>query len=169
MQDVLKKIIAKLDGIVIAVTVDDEVKKILSSNKKITDLYTLEKSKILGNLKHEKKSIKLRKIKKKFKNKADYILVDVNGVNIDLNKIINNTYRLSKKKIIFYGIYDEYDVDRLAMKYSRYNAKCDKKMYGNSFILEVDVKNIKLKNRFIDIIKDFFMDIIDIIGNLLLS
>ena len=169
MLEALKKIINKLNGVVIAVTVDDEVKKMLSSNKKITEIYTLEKSKIFGNIKHEKKSVKLRKMKKQYKNKTDCILVDVNGVNIDLNKIVNNTYLLTKKKIIFYGIYDEYDVDKLAKKYERYNAKSYKKMYGDSFILEIDMKNLKLIHTIINIIIDFFVDVIDIIGNLLVS
>ena len=169
MIDDLKKIIAKLEGVVIAVTVDDEVKKALSFNKKITEIYTLEKTKTFGNMKHERKPVNLRKVKKKFKNKTDYILVDINGVNIDLNKIVNNTYLMTKKKIIYFGIYDEYDVDRLAKKYERYNAKCDKTMYGDSFILEVNMKNLKLKNTFINLIIDLFVDIIDIIGNLLLS
>ena len=174
MNEELKKIIKKIKGSLILVAVNNSyVLDTVYKNNSITEMYSLDRTKLFNKDKRIKKgtSVKIRKVKKKFKdsNKLDYMLCDVNGINIDLNRVIYNTYNIIGKKIIFYGIYDEYDVDRIVKKYQRYGCICHKKMYDKEFILEVDTNKINVKKGFVHKIGDIFTDIIEGIGNLLIG
>ena len=97
------------------------------------------------------------------------MLCDINGINTDLFKVLNKSYNLIDKSIIYYGILDSYDVDRLIKRYERYGCKCIKKIHADSFVLEIDMTHIKVKNKFLYKIIDFFNDIVEFIGNLLVA
>lgn len=148
------------------VSLSDEYKNIIINNKNITSIYTLDRRLFSKN---NKDNIKINKLKKNYKNKIDYMICDVNGVNIDLNKVIYNTYNVISKKIIYYGIKDEYDVDRIIKKYERFSFTCNKKIYDNSFILEINTSKRNVKRLFLYKIKDLCVDLIEVIGNILFS
>lgn len=148
------------------VSLSDEYKNIIMNNKNITSIYTLDRRLFSKN---NKDNIKINKLKKNYKNKIDYMICDVNGVNIDLNKVIYNTYNVISKKIIYYGIKDEYDVDRIIKKYERFAFTCNKKIYDNSFILEINTSKRNVKRLFLYKIKDLCVDLIEVIGNILFS
>lgn len=170
MNDNIKKIVKTLKGTLLVVSVNNNyILDSISKNKNLKEIYSLDRTKIFNKPLKKTNNVKLRKLKKKFKNKLDYMLCDVNGINIDLNKVIYNTYSIIDKEIIYYGIYDEYDVDRIIAKYTRFGATCNKKMYDKEFILRVDIYNIKVSKLFIYKILDFFKDVIEFIGNLLMS
>ena len=168
MLDDVIKIIKSLKGSLVYVSVDNYIVSIIN-NTKLEEVYSLDRTKFFNKKNKSTNSIELKQIKKKFKNRIDYMLCDVNGVNIDLNKIIYHTYKLIGKEIIFYGKYDEYDVDRIAKRYKRYKCKIDKKMYGNEFILKINMKDIKVSKLLIYKILDFFIDIFEGFGNLLMG
>ncbi|MBR1376567.1 MAG: hypothetical protein IJ565_02015 [Bacilli bacterium] len=170
MNEELNKIIKNIKGTLLIVGVNNSyILDTIYKNKKLDGIYSLDRAKLFN--KNEKNAIpvKLKKIKKEFKNNLDYMLCDVNGINIDLRKVLYNTYKLIDKKIIYYGMYDEYDVDRIVRKYKRFGCVCNKKMYGDNFILSIDVHNIKVTKLFLYKISDTFIDIIEGIGNLLVS
>lgn len=165
----LKKIIKSLKGSLVYVQVDNQILGLINSNDNLTEIYSLERPKLFNKKAKRDNSIELKKIKKKFKNKIDYMLCYVNGVSIDLGKIIYNTYKIIDKKIIYYGIYDEYDVDRIIKKYKRFKCNYNKLMFGNEFILEISMVNIRVSKLFIYKIIDFFIDIFEGFGNLLMG
>jgi len=172
IQDV-KKLLKDLKGTLLMVSIENQyLLDIVNKNKELYEVYYLDRSKLFNGFKKKKdktRNVKLRKLKKKFKNKLDYMLCDVNGINIDLNRVIYNTYNIIGKKIIFYGIYDEYDVDRIASMYKRYGCTCKKEIYKDGFILEVNTNKIKVTKLFINKIGDLFKNIVEVIGNLLVS
>lgn len=170
----IKKTLKSLKGTLLLVAVNNEyLLDIVNKNKDLTEVYFLDRAKIFNGFSKNKKvknnTVKIRKLKKKFKNKLDYMVCDVNGINIDLNRVIYNTYNIIGKKILFYGIYDEYDVDRMALMYKRFGCTTKKEIYKDSFILEVNTSKIKVSKLFIHKIGDLFKDIIEGIGNLLVS
>ena len=169
----IKKILKTLKGSLLMVSINNEyVIDIVSKNKELQEVYFLDRAKLFNRKKIYKdkaKNVKIRKLKKKFKNKLDYMLCDVNGINIDLNRIIYNTYNIIGKKVIFYGIYDAYDVDRIADKYKRYGCTSKKKMYEDGFILEVNTSKICVSKLFLYKIGDFFKDVVEVIGDLFVS
>ena len=171
MNDTLKKIIKEIKGNALLVGISNQyVLDTIYKNKDLVNIYTLDRAKLFNKQpKQKSESVKLRKLKKRFKDGLDYMICDVNGINIDLRKVMYNTYTLIGKEIIYYGVYDEYDVDRLAKKYQRYNCKVEKKIYDDSFILVIKVKDIKVTKLFLHKIADTFNDIIEAIGNLLMS
>ena len=174
MIDEIKKTLKSLKGTLLMVSINNEyLLDIVNKNKDLTEVYFLDRAKIFNGFSKNKKvknnTVKIRKLKKKFKNKLDYMVCDVNGINIDLNRVIYNTYNIIGKKIIFYGIYDPYDVDIIASKYERFGCTTKKEIYKDSFILEVNTSKIKVSKLFIHKIGDLFKDIIEGIGNLLVS
>lgn len=170
MLDNINKIIKTLKGTLLVVSVNNSyVLDTIYKNNKLTDVYSLDRTRIFNKPVKKTNDVKLRKLKKKFKNKLDYMLCDVNGINIDLNRVIYNTYNIVDKEIIYYGIYDEYDVDRIMDKYTRFGATCTKKIYKDEFVLRIDTHKIKVSKLFLYKVGDFFKDIVEGIGNLLVS
>lgn len=172
-QDLLATI-DTLSGTLLTVGIDDNVLlDIIDKNKNLNRNYNLEK-RHKKQTKVEKQlclNLKLRQLRKKLKNRVDYIICDVNGINNYLRDFINVSYTLTNKSIIYYGIYDEYDIDRMINKYKRFNVKTEKKIYDDSFLLIINTKKLKttkfklLKYRFID----FFKDLVDAIGNFIMG
>ena len=170
MNDALKKIIKDLKGNVLIVGINNQyVLDAVYKNKELGNVFSLDRTKLFSKPQKNTESVKIRKLKKKFKNGLDYMICDVNGINIDLRRVLYNTYTIIGKEIIYYGIYDEYDVDRIIKKYDRFNCKVEKKMYGDSFVLRIKVKDIKITKLTWHKIVDTFDDIIEGIGNLLMS
>ena len=170
MNEALKKIIKDIKGNILIVGINNQyVLDSIYKNKELNEVFSLDRTKLFNKPQKKGEPVKLRKLKKRFKNGLDYMICDVNGINIDLRRVLYNTYNIIGKEIIYYGIYDEYDVDRLIKKYERYNCKVDKKMYKDSFILIIKVKDIKVSKLAWYKIKDTFEDIIEGIGNLLMS
>lgn len=170
MIEKLKDIISKMEGTLLAVGVFEmSIIRAIDNNPKIIDSYKLEdKSKITKEeRKKGTKNVKFRKLKKTLKHKMDYVLCDVNGLNFNLRSFINNSYDLSNKQIIYFGLYDCYDVDILEKKYKRYNAKIKRMNFDNHFILIIDTQNLQ-PNPFVKLyykIVDLFLDFIEAIGN----
>lgn len=171
MNDALRKILKEIKGNALLVGINNQyVLDAIYKNKDLVGIYSLDRAKLFNKQpKTNTETVKLRKLKKKFKDGLDYMICDANGINIDLRRVMYNTYTLIGKEIIYYGVYDEYDVDRLAKKYERYNCKVDKKIYDDSFILRIKVKDIKVTKLFLHKITDTFNDIVEVIGNLLMS
>jgi hypothetical protein len=170
MIDNVKKILKGLKGSLLMVSIENQyIIDTVIKNKELNEVYFLERTKLFKRKNKDVKNVKIKKLKKKFKNKLDYMLCDINGINIDLNKVIYNTYNIIGKKIIFYGVYDEYDVDRVASMYKRYGCTCKKEMYKDGFILEVNTSKIKVTKLFINKMGDLFKNIVEGIGNLLVS
>ncbi len=170
MNDALKKIIKDIKGNVLIVGINNQyVLDAVYKNKDLIQVFSLDRTKLFSKPQKNAESVKIRKLKKRFKDGLDYMICDVNGINIDLRRVLYNTYNIIGKEIIYYGIYDEYDVDRIIKKYERYNCKVDKKMYDNSFVLRIKVKDIKVTKLGWYKIADTFEDIIEGIGNLLMS
>ena len=172
MQEDIKKMLKTLKGSLLMVSVNNQYFiNIVEKNKDLTDVYFLDRSKLFNGFKKKDKSknVKIRKLKRKFKNKLDYMLCDVNGINVDLSRIIYNTYNIIGKKIIYYGIYDEYDVDIIASKYKRFGCTCKKEIHKDGFILEINTSKIKVTKLLLYKIGDLFKGIAEGIGNLLVS
>lgn len=154
----MKVILEKLTGNVLAIGLDDTLKKILEANINIdsyTYLDTIKNSK--GSKKSSKtkaKNIKVKKIKKYFKRKSiDYIICDYNSIKKYNKTIIRDIVYLNRQKAYFYG---NIDMD-LLKKFKRYKTdiKVDKKF--------VEIDNQNSKNNFF---KDKAYYIIDTISNL---
>jgi len=163
----LFNIIKKLEGSLLAVAIEDErvIDEILK-NKKINQSYNLKtKKKIKSEVGSE--DVTINRLNKKIKVKFNYIICDINGINVYLWKMIKQSYKLVDKKIFFYGSSDDYDISKIVKKYERYGCKSEIKKYDNDYLVIIDLSNLKIKN--IDKIKynikDFFIDINDAIGN----
>lgn len=166
----LKEIISKMKGTLLAVGIADQsILNAIDNNKNIIDPYKLEDKPVITKEERKKgtKNVKFRKLKKMLKHKIDYVLCDVNGLNFNLRSFIVNSYDLSNKEIIYFGVYDHYDVDIIEKKYKRYDVKVKRMDFNNQFILIIDTK--KLKPNFIVkvwySIIDMFFDFIEAIGN----
>ncbi len=103
----MKVILEKLTGNVLAIGLDDTLKKILEANINIdsyTYLDTIKNSK--GSKKSSKtkaKNIKVKKIKKYFKRKSiDYIICDYNSIKKYNKTIIRDIVYLNRQKAYFY-------------------------------------------------------------------
>lgn|SRR5574344_1023065 len=171
MKEELKTIINGLKGTVLVSGITNyDIFKYLDKNRNI-EVYNLERKFRItkGDRLNGITDIKLNKIKKK--HQIDYMICDVNGSSSYLRTIVKETYKSFNKQIIYYGIMDEYDVDRLIYKYKRLTNKITKKIYDNSFILIIEVNNIKTSDKkiklynFIDEFRDFF----DAIGTILMK
>lgn len=166
----LKNIISKMEGTLLAVGIADQsIVNAINDNEKIINPYTLEDKPTITKEERKKgtKNVKFRKLKKVLKNKMDYVLCDVNGLNFNLRSFISHSYNLSNKKIIYYGTYDQYDVDILEKKYKRYNVKTKRMDFDNQFILIIDTINLK-PNFIVKIvfsIIDLLLDFIEAVGN----
>ena len=174
MNKELFEIIKNLKGNVLAVGItDDIILDKINKNDNIKELFTLNKPRLFEKkdkyYKKQSEKVKIKKLKKRFKNKIDYVICDVNGINTGLKKVVNMTYSVVSKEAIYYGEFDEFEVDKLKKRYERFAAKCDKKMYKEKFILKINMKNIKVTHLAWCGIIDILVDIIDAIGSILLS
>lgn len=167
LQKELYSLIKKLDGTLLAVAIEDSniIEEILK-NKKINQSYNLKNRKKLRQ-EFGSEDITLNKLGKKIKIKVNYLLCDINGINMYLWKIVKQSYKLVNNKVIFYGISDDYDINKLVNKYKRYNGIEEIKKFDDNYLVIIDVSNIKIKfiSKILYNIKDFFSDIIDAIGN----
>lgn len=167
----LKKFIKKLEGSLLSISIEDEtILKEIEKNKKIADLYNLTNSskKSYKNMKNKGLiDIKINKLSKKIGAKVDYIICDLNGINTYLNVVVKQSYKIVNKKIYFYGITDIYEVNKLINKYKRYNCIVSYINESDSYLIEIDTSNIKIKwyKKIIYSIYDVLLDINDAIGN----
>ena len=167
LQKELFSLIKKLEGSLLAISIEDEkvINEILKNNK-INQSYNLKNKK---KIKKEEGSedITINKLGKKIKIKVNYLICDINGISYYLSKIIKQSYKLVDKKIIFYGISDDYDISKLVGKYKRYNCTYEINKYDDNYLVIIDITNIKIRfiSKIINNIKDVFIDVIDAIGN----
>lgn len=173
MSDKIRKelynVIKKLEGNLLSIGVEDNlvIDQILK-NDKINQNYNIENKKMSKKDKENGlKEVNIRKIHKNFKFKVNNLLCDINGINIYLNTVIKQSYKIVIDKVILYGISNKYDIAKIINKYERYGAKTKVINDGDNYLLIIDVNNLKI-NVFIKLlytIRDFFIDIIDAIGN----
>lgn len=172
----LVNIVKKISGnILIIGEVSYKVEEAIEKNDNIINVDVLAEIKAKKGLKIKlprPKKIKLKKLRKKFKKKRlDTVICNVNDFEKYMRFFISDSIYISKSSVYCYGILDEYKIDELIKKYNRYDVIIDKKIKGNSFILEINTTNAKsniFKDKFYRI-KDFWANIIDIIGDLLLN
>ena len=167
LQKELFSLIKKLEGSLLAVSIEDDkvIKEILKNNK-INQSYNLKNKKKIKK-EEDSEDITINKLGKKIKIKVNHLICDINGISYYLSKIIKQSYKLVNDKVIFYGISDDYDINKLVRKYKRYNCNCEIKKFDDNFLVVIDISNIKIRfiNKILNNIKDFFIDVIDAIGN----
>lgn len=159
-----------LSGNVIVVGINNnQVLDKIYKNNKVNNLYTLNKARLLKKTSDKAIKIKANKLKRELNSDIDYMLCDLNGINLEFKKVLYNTYNLVTNEIIYYGVYDEYDFQLLIKKYERFNASCSLKKYDDGYILKIDMHKCEVKRLFLYKIKDALNDIVEAIGNLLVS
>lgn len=177
MKNELLKIIKSFSGNVFTLGITDkDIIDSIQSNSNIDHFLMLNINKKIEydesiNYKPVK-NVKIKKIKKKNKRKKiDFTLCEISDCKAHFKTFINDTIYFTKKKVYYYGKTDEYDLDDLIKKYSRYNVIITITKYSDEFILEIDTscaKTNKIKSifyRIIDSISSFF----DFLTDFLLS
>ena len=171
--------IKNLNGNVLAIGICEEISKLMSKNKKISNFFFIEElkgkrnySKKTWNEKSKLKTFNVKKLYKKFKNKnIDYIIYDYNEVQKYIRFIVPGTVKLCKKDIIIYGKIDEYKINSLVKKYNRYNTAVTITKIGEEFYLKINVittKTFFFKNLIYRVV-DFWENILDLIGDGLMN
>lgn len=167
----LLKIIKSLDGNILSVSIDDtDINNAILKNDNVkNNLIFKSKTKLKTDPGFD--NVSIRKLKKKIKIKVDSAVCDVNGINMYLWKFVRHSYNLVSDKIIFFGLLDNYDISKLENKYKRYGCKTSIKKISTYFIMIIDIDNLKIKwyKKFINNIKDLFIDALDVIGNSLMQ
>lgn len=168
MQRELESIIKNLDGKVLSINITDKMAELIDKNKNIIQCYRMDSKAGIGKGK-KGKTIKIKKIRKKFKKKnIDYIICDYDGIRKYLNTFVKDSIYINNKKIYFYG---NVDIELIKNKYDRYDTEIIINKYKNGFIICIDsskAKNKYFKDLYYRII-DVTNDIIDYIGNILMG
>lgn len=163
----LIKIIKGLEGNILSIAIQDsDINEAIIKNNNIkNNLFLKNKTGFKSDNGYETTSIS--KLKKKIKVVVDCAIVDIEGLTYYLWRFIKNSYKLISKKIIMFGSLDEYDLNKIKNKYTRYGAEIETKKVGDYYILIIDVSNLEIKwyKRIGYSIKDLFIDILDAIGN----
>ena len=99
------------------------------------------------------------------------LLLYEESINTYLSEFINASYNIVSKEIIFYGVYNEYDVDRIIKKYKRFNVTIKKEIYQDSFLLIINMKKVEIKKRklFYYRFTDFFADLYNSLSDMLMQ
>lgn len=173
MLNELYKMVDKLDGYVFGIGInDDNLVYKLSNNKSITTCFLFNlKSSINNNDESDKSDfISIHDLRKKFKKeKAKYIICDINDVVEHLNLYINDSIYMSNNKIYCYTNNDIIDSAILQKLYKIYSSNIEVKKYKDGYILIVDVtksKSSHFKNIIVKIVILFYQ-IVDGISNIL--
>ena len=174
----LKNIGKSISGNVITIGLDFKtVEDAINKNKNINNLYIMNfngKKKVKSKEKGRRrgKTVSIKKIRRIFKKKRiDYIICNIEDVSKFLRSFIRNSIYINKNKLYIYGNKDNMDVQILEKRYKRYTSKITITEYGKDILLEIDndsAYNIWFKDIVYNII-DLFYDIIDFIGNVLVS
>lgn len=172
MNNELVKIISGMDGIVLAIGVNDLLVESLEKNEKIINCDVLNHVTSKEQLHEEKakkqKTINIKKLRKIYKKKkVDYIICEYDQMNKYLKTFIKDSVYINKTKLYFYG---KVNTDSLK-KYERYNCKIEIKKFNKNYIVEIDNSNSKT-----NVLKDFvyklvdgFTSLIEIIGDILMG
>ena len=161
--DDLKDIIKNMNGKVIAIGTDEKINNCLMKNENIDCVLLNSYSK--GNKKGRAKTIRIKKIRRKFKKKKiDYIICNYNEISKYMNTFIKDSVYITKNKIYYYNVSKD---DINVKKYKRYNTK----IVNIGKLIEIDM-NFSKTNIFKDIyyaIIDNFTKVIEFIGDLLMG
>lgn len=172
----LLDVVKKISGNVLIIgEISYKIEEAIEKNNNIINVDVLAeiKSKKGLNIKGPKqKKVKLKKLRKRFKKKRlDYVICNVNEIEKYIRFFVMDSIYMTKSKIYCYGVIDSYKIDDLLKKYNRYNVVINKNINENSFIIEIDTskaKNNIFKDRLYRI-KDFWANVIDILGDGLLN
>lgn len=168
MQRELNNIINSFDGKVLAINISSDLASKLEQNNNIIQCYMMDSS--IGKGKGKKgKTIKIKKIGKKFKKKKiDYIICEYEGIKKYLNTFIKDSVYINSNKLYFYG---NVDIDLIKKRYGRYDTDIVIKQYKDNYIVCID--NSKSKNNFIKDLCYRIMDntnsLIEYIGDILMG
>ena len=165
MKNELSKIIKQFNGNVLAIGLDDKLIKILEKNNCINECFLLGSITKKGKGKLFSKTIKIKKIRKKFKKKqTNFIICNYEVIEKFLNSFVKDSIYLSDFKIYYYNVKDS---SKLEKRYKRY----DTTININKDIVEIDSSKAK-NNYFMDklyVISDIIEIIIEVIGDVLMN
>ena len=171
MKAKLIKIINDLSGDVIGFGITDKnILKCLKTNKKILNcnIFTIPASFWPRFLRRDDdnsnstKKTSMKKIKKQYKNaKANFVIIDLDEVILNLRRVMQLSLKITKGKVIIYGSKENYDYELVKSRYHRYSQNIEVIDDEEKYILMVDLtkpkKHFFLKPiyYFLDITVDF--------------
>lgn len=118
-----------------------------------------------------KKKFYLSNLRKKYKKKKiNYILVDEREINKLYNNFIKDSIYITKNEIIYICSNDS-DIGKIENRYKRYKTNIEIKKFKNGKIIKINTEKAKtniFKDLFYKVV-DLVLDIVDIIGDILVS
>jgi hypothetical protein len=157
MNNKIKVKLRNIKGNILTMGFDPENKviKILEKNNKINEFHTLTNKGITKGKKSlfGGKKVKIKKIKKKYKN-IDYMLLEYSSVKIFFKHLIKNSIDMSKEEIIL--IIDDKleDYDEIIYRFKRHGCKVE--VIDNVLIINTYKIKTKFYKNIIFNIRDFF-------------
>jgi len=163
----ISKIVSNIEGSLIGIGIEEEIiiNKI-EKNKKIVKCDLLNCYTPDSTEKGKLKKIKIRKLRKKFKkNKTNYIIYNFEKVCDFKEKFIYDSIYICNREIYIYN--KSLNIESTIRKYSRFckitEIKCD-----NGIIYKIEqFKKMNKLNELTNKIKDYIIDSIDFISNML--
>lgn len=170
INEFLNNVIKKIDGNLIAIGINNEQTiKLIEKNTKITECNLLDCINIDDEETGKIKKIKVRKLRKKFKkNKTNYIIYNIDSVKEFKEKFVYDSIYLCNKDIYLYDSNNN-NLESVIRRYNRYSSvetvKCN-----DGMVLKISkTKEITKINELLNNIKNNFINIVDIISNLLIN
>ena len=171
MREHLLSLIPNWSGSVLAFGLYDETCiKAIDQNKNI-HYFTIMTEKNSGSIKQKgrRKTLHIKKIRKKFKKKQiDVILGNLEEIYPYKKSFIKDSIYIGKNTLYLYGN-QEYDWELIKKRYQRYQVTINENKIENNILLKIDIsqsKNRRIKDK-IDWILDTIVDVIDLIGDIL--
>lgn len=118
------------------------------------------------------KTINIKKVYKELnKQQYDYVICDFEIVKSHVNNFIKNSYKLSNKYVYFVVDEDTYDYEEIVRRYSRYGAHCESIGQKGTYLVKVDIENMKINiiKRFLYSFRDISYNIIEFISSIIMS
>ena len=154
--------IKELKGNVLGIGLDEKLINSIKKNNDVTE-FNLISNVSKGKFSIFTKKFNIKKLRKKIKNKTDYIICNFEIINKYFNTFVSDSIYINKHKIFFYNV-DNID---LIHRYNRYNCIITE----NKDYIEINNENCKtnfFKDRYYRM-KDFMVYIIEIIGDILMG
>lgn len=158
----------KLEGSVLGIGLSEKEQEILQNNKKVIECYLMDSnSKGSSKGKGKTKTINIRKIRRKFRDKSfDYIIANFEELKPYLRSFIKNSIYLNRGKIYYYNIKD-FELEELENRYVRYNSKVEIKK--NLVIIDNSNSKTNIFKNIFYYFCDLVYDVIDLIGRMLVN
>ena len=172
IDSIISNYIKEMHGKVIGIGLNEKHALEIEKNEQIINCDLLDYNINSHSLENGKtKKLYFNQIRKKYKKKkVDYIIGDIDKIDVCKKTFIRDSIYINKEKIIYY-IKDASKLNLYINRYKRYNVDIKVIDCKDGKIIEITTTNSK-NHKFIDklyYIKDTLYDLVDIVGDLLSS